>query len=476
MDPTRFDALARSFASGSTRRRLVALVAALPLGRLLAFDEEEAAAERPHDRLKRRNKQHHRKRRNTRKRKHNNNHTKHNNNGGKGGGKPGNCTPNGKACNQNNDCCGGNCFNQVCADPVTACDGAACPPNATGCCSGACCGSPANQCNALGECCAPNCDGRQCGPDGCGNTGTCGTCPSGVVCDESSGTCACTTQCQGKQCGDDGCGGSCGTCPAGQHCNSIGLCEGRRTCNATLCPNGCCDAEGVCRTDQRSCTGGAGSACCAGCCDVSTQQCMPPGSGGCGINGSDCVTCDPLRGICADGKCQCNADFCPNGCCENGPGQPGECIENAPPLCGTGGEQCALCNGQPCTQDSACLSDNCYDGACADKVTQCEGEPCNPQAKGCAGPSCCYGPLGCGSLCCDAGNTCCGGDCCPIEGGSCCFDAFCCGEGYQCCDPEKCCPSDWQCCAAIPGVAAQHCCPPETTCCTPDKGRNGCCP
>jgi lysyl oxidase len=53
------------------------------------------------------------------------------------------------------------------------------------------------------------------------------------LCDEEARTCAnvpkgdcaiclagdtCTPDCQGKQCGDDGCGGECGTCPSGQGC------------------------------------------------------------------------------------------------------------------------------------------------------------------------------------------------------------------------------------------------------------------
>ncbi|MEE2903931.1 MAG: hypothetical protein VYC39_16510, partial [Myxococcota bacterium] len=36
----------------------------------------------------------------------------------------------------------------------------------------------------------------------------------------------CVPQCQGKQCGDDGCGGSCGECTMGQTCNTQGMCVG----------------------------------------------------------------------------------------------------------------------------------------------------------------------------------------------------------------------------------------------------------
>lgn len=189
MDAGRFDSLVRAFSGGATRRRLMALAAALPLsGVLLNLAEDDAVARRG----KRNKKQHHRKQRRRK---------KNNDNGGgsNGGATPGSCAPNGNACQQNSDCCGGNCFAQVCAAAVATCDGDGCPSGATGCCSGNCCSSPANQCNSLGQCCAPNCAGKQCGADGCGN------------------------------------GGVCGTCAAGQTCNGVGQCVS----SCTVCPSGC---------------------------------------------------------------------------------------------------------------------------------------------------------------------------------------------------------------------------------------------
>jgi predicted outer membrane repeat protein len=100
------------------------------------------------------------------------------------------CTENGNACQQNSDCCTGNCFAQACAAKPTTCSGQSSSAGATGCCANAgCCQPPANQCNASGLCCAPNCGGRQCGDDGCGNGGTCGACPSGQTCNAQTGTC-----------------------------------------------------------------------------------------------------------------------------------------------------------------------------------------------------------------------------------------------------------------------------------------------
>jgi hypothetical protein len=40
-----------------------------------------------------------------------------------------------------------------------------------------------------------------------------------------AGVCvACSPDCQGKECGDDGCGGTCGTCSDAQTCNEEGKC------------------------------------------------------------------------------------------------------------------------------------------------------------------------------------------------------------------------------------------------------------
>ena len=96
-----------------------------------------------------------------------------------------------------------------------------------------------------GECvCGPWCNGKECGPGGCGDDEECGTCvlgnqecsgegqcicvpdsepcldaccDPGDVCHES--TC-CTPHCTGKECGGDGCNDplGCGWCPKGETC------------------------------------------------------------------------------------------------------------------------------------------------------------------------------------------------------------------------------------------------------------------
>ena len=88
MDPTAFDALARSFhAAGSRRWLLRRLVASLSLlGVLAVVGEEEVGAERPLHRIQRRTQQRNRKQRNRKQRNNNNNNGNNNNNNAGGGG------------------------------------------------------------------------------------------------------------------------------------------------------------------------------------------------------------------------------------------------------------------------------------------------------------------------------------------------------------------------------------------------------
>lgn len=100
--------------------------------------------------------------------------------------------------------------------------------------------------------CVPQCDGRFCGgTDGCG--GTCGTCPEGEECN-TAGRCVsspCQPDCNGRKCGDDGCGGTCGTCADGQLCVvETGACKSFPTCDHArpVCATPCSTNE-FCGTD-----------------------------------------------------------------------------------------------------------------------------------------------------------------------------------------------------------------------------------
>lgn len=245
MDPVRFDGLTRMLSQARSRRGVVALLSALPLARALTtLGKDEAAAEQPRNRLKRRTGQRNRKRRNRKQ------HNKKNNQKQNGGGlRPGACGATGSVCTQNSDCCTNNCFGFECAELVTSCgQGSAatrCQPPANGCggnqcchgslaCGDTCCQGAANQCNPQNACCVPNCAGRQCGDDGCGNGETCGTCATGQTCDAETGTCK---------------GGA---------------------CSAQNCPNGCCDTAGTCHP------GNTNSACGVG--GVACETCPSPGT------------------------------------------------------------------------------------------------------------------------------------------------------------------------------------------------------
>jgi hypothetical protein len=117
---------------------------------------------------------------------------------------------------------------------------------------------------ASGQCvseCSPNCEGLECGDDGCG--GACGTCPEvAPFCEEGKCqlTAACEPDCTVKECGDDGCGGSCGECGDGFVCQgNIAIstacvcapqCE-EKECGDDGCGGTCGSCEvGICQNNQ----------------------------------------------------------------------------------------------------------------------------------------------------------------------------------------------------------------------------------
>ena len=110
--------------------------------------------------------------------------------------------------------------------------------------------------------CQRNCDGKQCGPDGCGDI--CGICGEGTRCNMNSFQCECLPTCDNVTCNnDDGCGGKC-KCSDNFKCNDeTNLCECEPNCEEKQCgDDGCngtcgtCTADEVCTKDQicKGCT------------------------------------------------------------------------------------------------------------------------------------------------------------------------------------------------------------------------------
>lgn len=232
-----------------------------------------------------------------------------------------------------------------------------------------------------GACCAPACDGKNCGDDGCG--GSCGDCSGTDVC-SAAGVCeACEPSCGGKECGADGCGGSCGACEDSGYCNddgqcAVSACAGKCDKSKVDCGKNCecwCDSECFSYGD-----------CCDGICQV------------CGEDYED-QCCEPA---CADQ--QCGDDGCGGSCgeCALGVCENGQCIDCEPD-----------CEGKQCGDDrcgGSCGS--CEDGA------DCEAGQCVVCEPDCKGKNC--GGDGCGGSCgtCDDGLTC-GEDQLCISGGTC---------------------------------------------------------
>jgi hypothetical protein len=400
MDASRFDALARALVTAGSRRRLLGLLATLPLVcGLAAFLGEDEAAARGH-RHRRRVKHH--KHGKGRRRKH---HKK--------------CQPNSLA-----KTCAGKCgkVKNNCQKTVD-CGSCACDPpceicflcnEATGVCEpdpnqqGDACGEPGQVCQSDGDCacdassCAPceRCQGdgacsAPCGGTGCCDTdtcvagtsdGACGTggqacvsCPLPATCGGGgqAGVCGCTpiTTCPGGlDCGDidDGCGSilNCGDCTPPETCGG----DNPGTPNVCGCTPTTCAAQGTnCGTisdgcfstlDCGNCSGttpicvsnvctacSAAHPCPSGCC-ANTGSCQPgTADAACGTSGA-CVNCGFGR-HCVNGACVCDSTSCPNGCCD----ATGRCQVNNNDACGTGGEACsASCPDSQMCQSGACVN------------------------------------------------------------------------------------------------------------------------
>jgi len=309
------------------------------------------------------------------------------------------------------DACGGNgaaCFSCSAASPCTAAHTCACDPSCLGCCGAQGCqsGTENSACGKDGETCAV------CGPDDRCTDGSCARpCP-----DCSTGCCSgssCEPGTADTACGKDG--DQCKVCGAGTTCQN-GICVAPK-CDATTCPNGCCDAvSGACVSPPTNAACGlkgdvcvicgAGDSCdvatgtCVrkkcdatwcktGCCDSTGYVCVnPPTNSACGLNGDPCKDCGATA-LCnaSTGKCEtpppkCDATSCAAGCCNAAK----TCISPpTPSACGLYGNPCQACQGsQICSSSGQCVCSNTCSSSgqrtCAGNYSY---QTCTPDYLGC---------------------------------------------------------------------------------------------
>jgi hypothetical protein len=283
-------------------------------------------------------------------------------------------------------------------------------------CGGSCgqCPQVAPICGDDGLCqiqCIPDCESgdKECGDDGCG--GDCGSCPQvAPYCVDFKCAVECQAQCQDMECGSDGCGGSCGECGTNDVCLD-GTCTCQPQCADLECgDDGCGGQCGTCSGATPNCVGGI---CVGGC----TPECADLECGDDGCDGS-CGTCpagsECLVGLCVDGceaNCQgkeCGSDQCGGWCgtCSSGKTctDAGHCVSQCTPDCsgvecgpnGCGGSCgiCAFIEGAFCvagTCTTECVPD-CGSGVCGD-------DGCGGSCGSCPDPYLCTVAGSCGSYC-----------------------------------------------------------------------------
>ncbi|MED6335970.1 MAG: hypothetical protein VYE81_11260 [Planctomycetota bacterium] len=251
----------------------------------------------------------------------------------------------------------------------------------------------------------------------------------------------CWPNCEGRECGDDGCGGSCGDpCADGLFCSDLGQCF-ESVCGVCA-PGTVCGADPsqplLCAADPAA---GCGETTEAGACQDTVRSFCQDGtlySHDCQLSGEEChgwtepascgAPCDPS---CDD--LECGLDGC---------GQPcGGCLETH--TCVQG-----LCyNCQPECADRECGGDTCFSvcGTC-EETESCYAGRCWPDCEPTCPPGACGGD-GCGGTCgtCDLSETCDEGQCVPnLCGGQCGGEAL---DGTCLCDSD--CLWDGTCCADV---------------------------
>ncbi|TNF29909.1 MAG: hypothetical protein EP329_14660 [Deltaproteobacteria bacterium] len=292
--------------------------------------------------------------------------------------------------------CENGCVDGTCASCEPACDGKSCGADGCGGSCGGCDGGAV--CDADGACvCVPEVayacceDGASlCAVDSCGVVGAVtAACPGGC----QDGVCAsCAPACDGKACGPDGCNGSCGTCDGeGEVCVA-----GQCTCVPAV-GTACC-GDAVCPVDSCGVKGDAVEACAYGCASGACQPCVPA------CDGKDCGD-DGCGGTCGDAPCD-GGEICVEGVCS--------CVDEGATVC-CGADGASRCGVDSCGQSLGTLGVcdyGCADGACLPCPVDCTDRECGDD--GCGG-SCgdCDGGTQCvtgACVCVSAASVACCGD------------------------------------------------------------------
>ena|GEM_PF-1699078 len=269
--------------------------------------------------------------------------------------------------------CENGCADGKCESCTPACDGRDCGPDGCGDVCGSCDGGAV--CGGDGVCaCVPEAgyacceDGASlCAVDSCGAIGAVtANCPGGCV----DGVCdSCAPDCDERECGGDGCGGSCGGCD-----QEGAVCVGGQ-CTCTPAVGSACCGDAVCPVDSCGVKGAAVESCAYGCGNGTCLPCVPA------CDGRDCGA-DGCGGVCGDAPCD-GGEQCVEGVCS--------CVEEGEVVCcgAGGGSRCEIDSCGAEVEDLGVCEWGCEDGGCLPCPTDCDGRECGDD--GCGG-SC--GPCG----------------------------------------------------------------------------------